>query len=318
MKLSVIIPAFKFAAYIQECLLSVLAQKTNFDFEVLVCNDCSPDNTRDVIRYLEPAFPQLKVLDNTSNTGLIGSMANLLRAARGDYIAYLDGDDVALPGKLQAQVDYLDANPGCAISYHESDMFDTVTGARLKWYSKEFYNAVYIPQKADISHLIRYGTFLQASSIMFRRHDSLLQALDHGSKIICDYPWHIMNAGFLQGTVDLLPQVFGRYRVHPNSFCAMTQQSAARRVQVTEELVSACRLGERFGVSSDVIQLGVNHQYFAAALFFLKNQEDDLFLQMIERSADQPLWFDGRHQQAFELRTNPKDVRQILWGEHAV
>ena len=89
MKLSVIIPAFKFAAYIQECLLSVLAQKTTFDFEVLVCNDCSPDNTRDVIRYLEPAFPQLKVLDNTSNTGLIGSMANLLRAARGDYIAYV-------------------------------------------------------------------------------------------------------------------------------------------------------------------------------------------------------------------------------------
>ena len=127
-----------------------------------------------------------------------------------------------------------------------------------------------------------------------------------------------MNAGFLQGTVDLIPQVLGRYRVHPNSFCAMTQQSAARRVQVTEELVSACRLGERFGVDPDVIQLGVNHQYFAAALFFLKNQEDDLFLQMIERSAGQPIWFDGRHQQAFELRANPDDVRQFLWGEHAV
>ncbi len=59
MKLSVIIPAYKFSAYIHECLLSVLAQQTTFDFEVLVCNDCSPDNTRDVIRYLEPAYPQL-------------------------------------------------------------------------------------------------------------------------------------------------------------------------------------------------------------------------------------------------------------------
>ena len=105
MKLSVLIPAYKFSAYIHECLLSVLAQKTNFDFEVLVCNDCSPDNTRDVIRYLETAYPQLKVLDNVQNTGLIGSMANLLQAACGDYIAYLDGDDVALPGKLQAQVE---------------------------------------------------------------------------------------------------------------------------------------------------------------------------------------------------------------------
>ena len=61
MKLSVIIPAYKFSAYIHECLLSVLAQKTSFNFEVLVCNDCSPDNTLEVIRYLAPAYPQLKV-----------------------------------------------------------------------------------------------------------------------------------------------------------------------------------------------------------------------------------------------------------------
>lgn len=318
MKLSVIIPAYRFSAYIHECLLSVLAQKTTFDFEVIVCNDCSPDNTRDVIRYLESGYPQLKVLDNTQNTGLIGSMANLLRAARGDYIAYLDGDDVALPGKLQAQVDYLDANSDCAISYHESDMFDTVTGARLKWYSQEFYNAGYIPRQADISDLIRYGTFLQASSVMFRRHHQLLQALEHGSKIICDYPWHIMNAGFLNGTIDLLPQVLGRYRVHPNSFCAMTQQSAIRRVQVTEEMASACRLGGRFGVDADVIQAGVNHQYFAAALFFLKTRQDALFQQMIERSAEQPLWFDHRHQQAYEGRGTPELVRQLLWGDHAI
>ena len=86
MKLSVIIPAYKFSAYIHECLLSVLAQKTTFEFEVLVCNDCSPDNTRDVIRYLELVFPALKVLDNVQNTGLVGSMANLLKAAQGQYI----------------------------------------------------------------------------------------------------------------------------------------------------------------------------------------------------------------------------------------
>ena len=127
-----------------------------------------------------------------------------------------------------------------------------------------------------------------------------------------------MNAGFLQGTIDLLPQVLGRYRVHPNSFCAMTQQSAERRVQVTEELVSACRLGARFGVANDVIQLGINHQYFAAALFFLKNQQDELFIQMINRSAVQQLWFDNRHQQVYELKADPEAARQFLWSEHAI
>jgi glycosyltransferase involved in cell wall biosynthesis len=312
MKLSVIIPAYKFSAYIHECLLSVLAQKTNFEFEVLVCNDCSPDNTREVIRYLENSYSRLKVLDSAQNMGLVGSMRKLLQAAKGQYIAYLDGDDVALPGKLQAQVDYLDQNSDCAISYHESDMFDTISGARLKLYSQGFYNAAQIPARANITHLIQFGTFLQASSIMFRQHPAMLDALEHGCNIICDYPWHIMNAGYLQGSVDFLPAVLGRYRVHPNSFCAMTQQSAQRRLQVTEELIKACRLGERFGVEERIVQRGVNHQYFAAALFFLKNHEDALFLQMIEKSATVPLWFDDRHRLAHESRHDMDAVRHIV------
>ncbi|RVT46986.1 glycosyltransferase [Rheinheimera sediminis] len=312
MKLSVIVPAFKLAPFIYECLLSLVTQHTNFDFEVVVCDDASPDNTFEVINYLQSAFPHLVVLRNEVNLGLIGTMRRLLETARGQYIAYVDGDDIALPGKLQQQVDYLEQHPGCSMVYHESDMFDSATGQHLKWYSKDYYNYQYIPQQADITHLIRYTVFLQASSVMFRRHASLIQALQHDCKIICDFPWHMMNIGLLGGTIDRLDAVLGRYRIHNNSFGAQTQQNHQRRLNVTEELVSACRLGQQFGVAEDVIEYGVNHIYFSAALYFLRLNETELFRQMIELSASRQLYFDQRHQSVFEHRDQPDVVKQQL------
>lgn len=312
MKLSVIVPAFKLAPYIHECLLSLLAQQTNFDFEVVVCDDASPDNTYDIISYLQSAFSNLIVLRNEVNLGLIGTMRRLLETAKGQYIAYVDGDDIALPGKLQQQVDYLEQYPGCSMVYHESDMFDSATGQRLKWYSRDYYNYHYIPQQADITHLIRYTVFLQASSVMFRRHAALTQALKHDCKIICDFPWHIMNIGLLGGTIDRLDAVLGRYRIHSNSFGAQTQQNHQRRLKVTEELASACRLGQQFGVAADIIEYGVNHVYFSAALYFLRLNETELFRQMIEKSASSELYFDQRHQLVFEHRDQPDVIKQKL------
>ncbi|KOO58146.1 glycosyl transferase [Rheinheimera sp. KL1] len=312
MKLSVIIPAYKLAPYIHECLLSLLAQRTNFDFEVVVCDDASPDNTYDLISYLQSAFSNLIVLRNEVNLGLIGTMRRLLETTKGQYIAYVDGDDVALPGKLQQQVDYLDEHPGCSMVYHESDMFDSATGQRLKLYSQDYYNYHYIPQQADITHLIRYTVFLQASSVMFRRHASLTQALQHDCKIICDFPWHIMNVGLLGGSIDRLDAVLGRYRIHSNSFGAQTQQNHQRRLKVTEELASACRLGEQFGVAEDIVQFGVNHVYFSAALYFLRADEPELFVQMLELSAVNSQFFDERHSLIYKQRHQLDQVKQLL------
>lgn len=312
MKLSVIVPAFKLAPYIHECLISILAQKTNFEFEVIVCNDASPDNTIDIINYFKTAFNNLIVLKNEKNLGLVGTMGKLLEAAKGEYIAYLDGDDVALPGKLQQQVDYLNQHPSCNMVYHESDVFDDLTGRQLRLFSQHYYNADYVPLQSDITHLIKYSVYLQASSIMFRRHNHLLDALKHGNSIICDFPWHIMNAGFLGGTIDRIDQVLGRYRIHAQSFGGQTQLDHGRRVLVANEMANACALGHHFGVSPDVITFGRNHIFFSTALYFLKLGEYKLFTEMINLSTQDELFFDERHRLAFTNRAMPSQVRTEL------
>lgn len=311
-KVSVIVPAYRVAPYIHECLLSLLAQNTNFPFEVIVANDASPDNTLQTVGRLTNAYSNLKVIDNPKNLGLPGTMRRLLSEARGQYIAYLDGDDVALPGKLQQQADYLDAHPGCGMVYHESEVFDSDNGATLRYYSRDHYNAGYIPQTSSIEHLIKYGAYLQASSIMFRRHDHLIDALDHDCRIICDYPWHIANAGYLNLGIARLDSVLGRYRVHGQSFTAHTGTDDSRRVLVSEEQEKACLLGHGFGIAPDVVNFGLSHVRFAAALYFLKKNSDALFVAMIEKSTEFGIFFDDRHRVAFEQRDRPDTVRTLL------
>jgi hypothetical protein len=218
-----------------------------------------------------------------------------------------------LPGKLQAQVNYLDAHPGCAIAYHESDMFDSDTDKSIKLYSQGFYNAKYIPTQATAEHLVRYGTFLQASSVMIRRHGNLLGALDHGCRIICDYPWHIGNALLAGGTIDLIPQVLGRYRIHQSSFGAQTNRDFVRREDVTRELEAACHFAGRLGLDADVVDAGVAHARFAAALYFLRANQEELFTRFIEESSPaNGAYFDDRHAFACAHAKEPAKVRERL------
>jgi len=312
LKVSVVVPAYNLAPYIHECLLSVLAQKTDLPFEVIVCDDASSDQTLCIIEMLAAEFENLVVLRNRKNLGLVGTMKRLLESAQGEFIAYMDGDDIALPGKLQRQYDYLDEHPQCGIVYHESDVFDSETGATLKKYTRDFYNFPYIPQAASVKELIKYSNFLQASSVMVRRYERILESLQHGCRIICDFPWHIMNAGLGGGTIDRLDQTLGRYRVHGGSFGAQTQRSTARRIRVADEMASACRLGGRFGVPSEDVCRGVNHIYFSTALYFLRAGELEAFREMLERSSVQGLFFDDRHEFAFENLQYPEKIRQRL------
>ena len=98
---SVIMPAFNCAQYIRQALDSALAQ--DVPLEVVVINDCSPDNLDGVMReYVED--PRVRYLKNERNLGVAGTRNRGVTLARGEYVAFLDADDVWVPGKLRKQL----------------------------------------------------------------------------------------------------------------------------------------------------------------------------------------------------------------------
>jgi glycosyltransferase involved in cell wall biosynthesis len=111
MKLSVIVPSYKFEHHIEQCLLSILSQKTNFDFEILVRDDFSQDNSDKTIERIATHYPQIKYFKATENWGGHKNVKFLLDRSIGEYISYIDGDDYWFDlYKLQKQVDFLDSN----------------------------------------------------------------------------------------------------------------------------------------------------------------------------------------------------------------
>ncbi|WP_421243765.1 glycosyltransferase family 2 protein [Aeromonas sp. 601019] len=323
MKISVLVPVYNLGRFIEPCLLSLLEQKTDFEFEVIAIDDGSSDDSWAIMQRLASQWPRLRALQNAQNMGLAKTQKRLLREADGEYIAYVDGDDLALPGKLQRQADYLEAHPGCTLCYHEAEMFDDETDARIKLFTRDYYNARYLESVMTREALIRFGVFVNASSIMFRRYEGMENAIDEGCKIILDYPWHILNLSHNPGTLDFIPELLGRYRFHTQSFGGQTRKSTERREQSLRDLLRACDNAAAFGADPVVIAQGRAHHYYSAALYFLRQDDVARFTQLIEQSVDAvarlaPGWFfDERHQLAWAERAHPARVMQQLFGDRA-
>lgn len=117
-KLTVLVPCYNFFKYLPDCIRSIYNQKTNFDFDVIIRDDGSTDNTKYVLENLKIKFPNLIILDGTKNLGAFGNIKLLHESSNSEYIAYLDGDDMfGDEDKLQKQVDFLDNNPDYVMTF---------------------------------------------------------------------------------------------------------------------------------------------------------------------------------------------------------
>src|SRR4051794_38896574 len=111
---------YNHAPYIAQALESALAQTLSAPFEILVSEDCSTDGTREIVLRYADRDPRIRLLLSHSNLRSNEVVARGLRAARGRYVALLDGDDYwTSPTKLQAQVEFLEARPGFSICFHD-------------------------------------------------------------------------------------------------------------------------------------------------------------------------------------------------------
>lgn len=128
---SVAVIAYNVGKYISETIESVLSQKTNFKFELVIGEDCSTDNTREIILEYQKKYPNIiKPLLHQKNLGLTPNSVATQNACKGKYIALLDGDDYWTDdNKLQQQVAFLEKNLGFSGAAHQARIiFDDMPG----------------------------------------------------------------------------------------------------------------------------------------------------------------------------------------------
>lgn len=126
-KLSVILITYNHEKYIAKALDSVLAQETDFPFEIVVGEDRSPDQTREIVKEYAKKYPDIiRMVPREKNTGRPTlNVYETTMACRGEYLAYLEGDDYWTDThKLQKQVDFLEEHPEYIAVTHAHKMID--------------------------------------------------------------------------------------------------------------------------------------------------------------------------------------------------
>lgn len=123
-KISVIMGIYNCQNTLNEAIDSLLAQ-TFQDFEVIMCDDGSNDNTLSIAeKYCEKYKGKFTLLMNQRNLGLNKTLNKCLKVAQGEYIARMDGDDISLPRRFEKEVDFLDNNPEFSIVSTAMIFFD--------------------------------------------------------------------------------------------------------------------------------------------------------------------------------------------------
>ncbi len=217
MKCSVSIVTFQQADFIRQAVTSAIGQTTDFQCEIIVGDDASTDGTRDILLSLRDEAPdkvKLILADrNYGDYGLTNVMATI-DAAQGEYIAFLDGDDYwTSPGKLQRQVDFMDAHPDCAVSSH-----------RVKHLADDGTQSLSVrPGTGDglweIDRLLNVN-FTPKSATMIRR-DALVH-LPHWyrSTEVASAAWLLNLLVAKGGKVGFIDEVHAVHRIHGNSVTA--------------------------------------------------------------------------------------------------
>lgn len=117
---SIIMPSYNTAPYIKKTIESVLAQSYR-NWELLIVDDCSDDNTDEIINLFHD--PRIQYFKNDQNSGAAVSRNRALREAKGRFIAFLDSDDLWMPQKLEKQIMFMEKN-GYAFSYTDYEEID--------------------------------------------------------------------------------------------------------------------------------------------------------------------------------------------------
>lgn len=283
MKLSVAMITYNQERFIGQAIESILAQNVNFDYEIVIGEDCSTDGTRAVVLDFQRRYPdRIVVLLRERNIGAMRNFAGTIAVCRGHYLAILEGDDYwSCTNKLQRQVDFLDTHPDWAVCCsraevrNECDLHSSTLRAQT--------GAVFParpgstrPDGQDVSGLLPVGpraagtftledllrgNFIPTCTVVYRWGSlpSLPSWFFRSS--LGDLPLHAMVAG--ERKIELLDECMAVYRIHAGGMWS----SRDRASQVLENARMLAALSRHLDVHyANILRPIVARSYLDVAL----------------------------------------------------
>ncbi len=221
---SILMPVYKTSQYLREAVDSILSQ-TFTDFELIVLNDCSPDNAEDILDVF--ADPRLVWYLGEENVGLANVLNVGLQMARGKYVARMDSDDLSTPNRLEVQVDYLERHPEIDLCSCGMELFGAKDG---KWVRESD------PDRVKISALF-FSPILHASSV-WRKESFDRKNLHFEQEMVPAEDYDLWCRALTKGLRMVnLPDCMYLYRIHANQATENSARTSRKEVEVRERFL---------------------------------------------------------------------------------
>lgn len=210
---SVAIITYNQEKYISQTLDSILQQEHSFKYEIVIGDDCSTDETQEIIKKYAEKYPDIiKPIFNNPNLGIIKNYFNVINHCSGKYIMECAGDDFWLPGKVEKQIKFMETHPDIGMCY----------GQAREWIEEKnsFGEKLFGSKKETIDSLLK-GNNIPALTVCFR--NNLIKAyIEEVSPLrknwkMEDYPQWLWFS--LRSKIFFLEDILGVYRNLNDSAC---------------------------------------------------------------------------------------------------
>lgn len=204
--------------YIQQAIEGVLMQECAFEVELVIANDCSPDNTDNIIKEIQKSnsrSSRIKYIRQEKNVGMTANMLFALQHCKGSYVAFCEGDDYWTdPLKLQKQRDYFLANPGIGLIYTDYNVFIQNTGETIASPAvKQIAEVDEVYNELMKNNFIALLTVMVPCKLLLEASQQLKLAEHNWT--MADYPLWLYIAAF--NKIAYLPECTATYRYLPES-----------------------------------------------------------------------------------------------------
>lgn len=255
-KISVCMPTYNAARFLGQALEGVLAQ-TYRDFEVIIYDDASTDGTAEVVARFGRQDPRVRYFRQAENSGVARNRNACLDAARGEYLAWLDSDDVFFPGLLARHAAVLDENPNVGLVHSAFGLIDP-DGNRMKPWPRPFETDAIESGRDAFRELSLSNYIMHAVTVRRGCYDA---AGRYAPEVAGSEDWEMWMRIALGADLAYIAEPLSDYRQHPGSLSAQAA-AGGRRLATDVQVIRRVFHSER----GRIADYDVRHREANAAL----------------------------------------------------
>jgi glycosyltransferase involved in cell wall biosynthesis len=285
---SVLIITYNHDPYIADAIEGVISQKIGFPIELIIGEDCSTDNTRSIVLDYQRLYPKLiRVIYSDRNVGMQKNFQRVHEAARANYIAICEGDDVWTDDrKLDKQIGIMESEPDCSIVFHAAEIFREREGTvNIKHYGSS------VKTFSLDEVILAHPSLITTASLMMRR--TLIEPIPRWVTDceVGDYPFTVHCAS--RGKVIYLPDVMCRYRHGVPGSWSVRSGGIEPRKKIVDSILWMLNefLRETGNEASEAVRKR-QRKFIMMYLYFSKNEHPSLLEQDRLRYMSYLTWKD--------------------------